>query len=1125
MDNIYNVNKYTDEQLYEILDMNNPTDRELEAKIIQMINKYEHIPSEIGKQLYTFFDNIYKRFFSTDSDDEVEGFTDKPTTTPQTTTQTTSQTTTTTSPTTQNIASVQQFDYSADKLQLNPLLKQTIKRVISIDSQYRNISTYPSTTNFSFDLSEPLRDVVSLKLYSIQIPYTWYTVAKSYGSNFFYLTGNSPGITDVKYKIMIEPGNYDQITLPEAINKAFQDLSNNTKDGASDVNFNGLPLITYNSVTAKTTIQLNLQNTFNETYYNIRFPFYNYPSDISRNQTNSIAGFLGFNQQEYYINSITSKQNLIKTSIITTQLSQDYILDNSNNYFTVIQYIPYTPFSHYDSNSTILNTQKVQLTNNGLPYTAAATRQNIIDSLNQTIISSGYFDSSSKIQRIDITNSSNINYNYSYFQLYLTLNRNIFKYIPNSKIVVVFPNESYRENQYGESFSIWRYQPNTIYSCFFFESTTNEFSQLTSESPAIQSTIAVDASTNIIMKCTTPGFSYSSINDFSMNIQQGTYNINGFLNAINTSFSNKNTTTTTYFNMTNTQALLDGDDYFNLNVDVTKSFQNQNYNVRIDGNSFLTTTPNISYQIVNKPNKTNSTILSDISYINITIPKLYGGYSLSTPTMMIIQPDISYGDAGNRDISSVNVNIASSTPTTYQSFLSSIENSFTTTTVTTSLNTQTPLIKTIFKYKENENTVDISLNLNYYYYLTEADYDLYFEDYNYDISSSQNIWNKFNVDISYDLYTDTNSGIASIKANAPVSPNIISSLTIYDNCNNTITFLTSNPNIPQEEIVISIPSGTYTTGQLITAINNALSTTSKTYGTHFQIITINNDPYTTIRFNINKIYTTSDYVLEFYNPVNFVSCYVGSSSVQNTTWDTTIGWILGFRDYTQYILTKENQTTSTSNTGNPYYYKQSQSSSYIIDKIIDPSSNILTSTTVKLTGDTSLSTNLYNYFMISLDDYIQNHLNDGLVTITRSQTSIEIPDYTYSSTQTCDPATNELVTTLTPQIDSNNVTTAQLYSLNQSVVSQQNTTKEYSPGPFIKDLFGIIPIKPPSKTGDYYTEFGGTLQNQERLYFGPVNIRKMSIQLLTDRGTIIDLNNSNWSFSFICEQLYRATSA
>jgi hypothetical protein len=111
------------------------------------------------------------------------------------------------------------------------------------------------------------------------------------------------------------------------------------------------------------------------------------------------------------------------------------------------------------------------------------------------------------------------------------------------------------------------------------------------------------------------------------------------------------------------------------------------------------------------------------------------------------------------------------------------------------------------------------------------------------------------------------------------------------------------------------------------------------------------------------------------------------------------------------------------------------------------------------------------------------------------------------------------------QANSDNVTNAQLYALNQSVISQQNPSKQYSPGPFIKDLFGIVPIKVPNNPGDTYTEFGGTLQNQTRVYFGPVNIRKMSIQLLTDRGDLVDLNGSNWTFSFVCEQLYRSSNA
>ena len=36
---IYDVNSYTDKELFEILDLTSPTDRELEAKIVQQINK------------------------------------------------------------------------------------------------------------------------------------------------------------------------------------------------------------------------------------------------------------------------------------------------------------------------------------------------------------------------------------------------------------------------------------------------------------------------------------------------------------------------------------------------------------------------------------------------------------------------------------------------------------------------------------------------------------------------------------------------------------------------------------------------------------------------------------------------------------------------------------------------------------------------------------------------------------------------------------------------------------------------------------------------------------------------------------------------------------------------------
>jgi hypothetical protein len=85
--------------------------------------------------------------------------------------------------------------------------------------------------------------------------------------------------------------------------------------------------------------------------------------------------------------------------------------------------------------------------------------------------------------------------------------------------------------------------------------------------------------------------------------------------------------------------------------------------------------------------------------------------------------------------------------------------------------------------------------------------------------------------------------------------------------------------------------------------------------------------------------------------------------------------------------------------------------------------------------------------------------------------------------------------------------------------------KSYGLGPFVKDVFGLIPMKLAGlQNGQFFVEFGGTLQNQDRTYFGPVNIHRMSVKLVSDRGDVVDLNGANWSFSLVCEQLYKQTN-
>ena len=64
----YNVNEYTDEQLFRILDLNNPSDRELEAKILSMVRKYSNFGNASGDKLSQFFIDIYNRFFENTED-------------------------------------------------------------------------------------------------------------------------------------------------------------------------------------------------------------------------------------------------------------------------------------------------------------------------------------------------------------------------------------------------------------------------------------------------------------------------------------------------------------------------------------------------------------------------------------------------------------------------------------------------------------------------------------------------------------------------------------------------------------------------------------------------------------------------------------------------------------------------------------------------------------------------------------------------------------------------------------------------------------------------------------------------------------------------------------------------
>ena len=74
----YDINSYTDEECFTMLNLNNPSDRVLEMKILEFMDMYQ----SKSKRLYDFFESMYDRFFAGEEEEEeeeeeaVEGFTD-----------------------------------------------------------------------------------------------------------------------------------------------------------------------------------------------------------------------------------------------------------------------------------------------------------------------------------------------------------------------------------------------------------------------------------------------------------------------------------------------------------------------------------------------------------------------------------------------------------------------------------------------------------------------------------------------------------------------------------------------------------------------------------------------------------------------------------------------------------------------------------------------------------------------------------------------------------------------------------------------------------------------------------------------------------------------------------------
>ena len=370
-----------------------------------------------------------------------------------------------------------------------------------------------------------------------------------------------------------------------------------------------------------------------------------------------------------------------------------------------------------------------------------------------------------------------------------------------------------------------------------------------------------------------------------------------------------------------------------------------------------------------------------------------------------------------------------------------------------------------------------------------------------------------NIDSKYRLYTGVNSNTNfTLDLSEPLK-NLLSLqlysyqipftwYTINSKTGNTCFWI---EDLSTNTIVnISIDSGNYTPTLLTSELNKKIVEAGFMFSSTVTPF-VYNETKGKIIFNLYggiykkngiDIFTITETTLVIFFDFNFtLECNLPDCGVKLPSYiNQSLGWIIGFR------------------------------SSYI---------------NVSINGNTPsalLDLNGTRYLLLIIDDFNQNHLNNNLISITEYDNNLKLPSYYKTSLPySCINASNN--------IDANNVipnklninytktqnilpsaprtlTQSQIYTINEIIKNNKNNVKYFPSAPTNSDVFAIIPIKNSNITGNMITEFSGSLQSNERIYNGPVDVSRLQISLCDDAGNILDLNDVPWSFTMIAKCLY-----
>ena len=315
-------------------------------------------------------------------------------------------------------------------------------------------------------------------------------------------------------------------------------------------------------------------------------------------------------------------------------------------------------------------------------------------------------------------------------------------------------------------------------------------------------------------------------------------------------------------------------------------------------------------------------------------------------------------------------------------------------------------------------------------------------------------------------------------------------------------------------IPIIVPAGNYLPSAFVTALNKAFDDAGFTFTPPVPVEYNSSNGKITMNLwdgSYNELTPptvtpiTNETKIVFFDFNGSANCGIKCYTKSNNYLNNTMGWLMGYRDPFVFVAENGNQANAVLDLNGP------------------------------------------KYLILVVDDYNQNHVNNGLVSITELSSTLDLPNYYNKSLPyTCSEATSNLNELLASGGGTNGLLVAgkyqsgynpsqivlasaprtltrpQIHTINEILRNKNNNTNYLSKAPTTADILAIVPFKTSGvSTGGLLVEFGSSLQSNIRTYFGPVNVERMCVKLLDDKGNLVDLNGGDWCITIICECLYK----